>query len=351
MKTQLVRSGRIGALFAIALLVASGFGACGGGDDDADGVRATIEEIQAAYADNDAAGVCANITRRAHLLVGVMAHDTPGECELEIEKVFRWMRGDFTKPQQPQPTPEVLDVEVDGDRAVATIASPGHPSFESPFVKRDGEWRLDSVLGGEVGTFLDESGFYDRPIALDDARVMRKPVEAANVRALQGGRECPAVDTSRAPELDGGCVLPIAGPIAMGVNTVFRRWQFTEPCRVYMALRVDGQGRTWSRGFVTKGDSPCPDTKPCGKIVGKAGVEIPWRGRFERNSMGQLYPVTERACHDTCLGLSRGPLRMKVERSGKGWRFDSRTNLGDSGWQFNGPVEARASDIQLEPAA
>jgi hypothetical protein len=334
-----------GAIAATAMLGAVG---CGGGQSDEDQIRATIERLQQARADNDTQLACENITRRAHILIGVMGHDSPATCDVELDKVFRWMRGDPTKPAPRQPLPELLDARIEGDRATATVAAPGNPSIEASFVRDDGKWLLDSVFGTEVASFQRSSGYFERTLMTADAK-QAAPVAAAGVSAHDGGRPCGAVDTSRLPELSGGCLLRVSGPNSMGVTSVFGTWRFDDRCDTRFAIRVDGEGRTWSRGFRAAGDSPCPDVKPCGKAVGGTGVEYPWRGRIARRGDGALVYEVKRACLNTCLGLFRGPIRMELVQTERGWRLETdKTNVGVSGWQFNDPLEARESGLRFE---
>lgn len=342
-------------LAAVVSSLAGGIVACGdsgggGGDSEEDRIESTIEGLQEAFIDNDGKKACEHVTKRAVTLVGVMAHQTPATCVLEMEKIFQWLRGDPRNPGEPQdPQPDLIEADIRGTRAMAIVQADGHAPVEVPFVKSRGEWKLDSVFGTEVASLQDSSGMYRPALVTADEESARQPVAAADVKATDGGKPCPPVKVAKSRLLGGGCVLAAKGKMHMGVVSLFGTWRFGKPCRTRFHVHVDGRGRAWVDAFSAAGPSPCPDVYGCGETAG-GGVPIPWRGRIESASDESARLVIKRACLDTCLGLYRGKLELGLVKTADGWRVETeQSTLGKSGWQIFDEVPAAApNDLEMK---
>jgi hypothetical protein len=150
------RTGRLASCAAVAL-VALGAPACGG-ESDAEQISALIGNLQEDFAAERVGAVCAALGERPKIQIGTIGHETrPTTCERDLRKLLggidytAFSRGEPVPDLRRNPKPEVVEVEVSGDSAMAHLSLEGKP-LEAPFVKEDGEWKLDDfwIVTGPV---------------------------------------------------------------------------------------------------------------------------------------------------------------------------------------------------------
>ena len=141
------------AIVAIPVL-ALGFavGGCGEEETEEDRVVAAVEQLQEDLADGDFRAVCEGMTERPKRQIGSIGHRRkPTECRFDLSDYVRQMKEsgavygrdeDLRRARRPQ----VTDVNVRGDRAVATMTLRGEP-FRVPLAKREAAWKLDDFFG------------------------------------------------------------------------------------------------------------------------------------------------------------------------------------------------------------
>ena len=117
--------------------VALGPAGCSDTDHGAE-IRAAIAGFQASFRDGDLGRACDGMTPAARRHVGQAGHDPPRRCPVDLRAV-RDMVG--SRP------PVVTRVEVEGDRAVATMRL-GGDRLRVPLERQGSAWRIDGVYGG-----------------------------------------------------------------------------------------------------------------------------------------------------------------------------------------------------------
>lgn len=123
--------------------MALGAASCGGGaEDDA---RAAISALQKAFADGDREAICAALTRDAQRHVGGMGHDgdagpRPEDCAEDLPI--------FSDNVKEIVARDVVDVRVEGRRAIATVEFGEGATGEVPLAREGGEWKVDALYGG-----------------------------------------------------------------------------------------------------------------------------------------------------------------------------------------------------------
>ena len=152
---------RLGAgclLVTIAIACASSFVSCG--DDpqtEEDRVRAAVDALHEDLAEARLAEVCAAMTRRPQRQIGSVGHDRePTGCGRDLGALLQSTRA-ATRASDGAVSglsraerPEVMDVELDGAGRLATVTMAlGGGEYSVPFVKQDGEWRLDDFFGAD----------------------------------------------------------------------------------------------------------------------------------------------------------------------------------------------------------
>ena len=135
--------GIAGRVVAIAVAAALGAGAAACGNDEEEVTR-VVTDFQESFARGDVDGVCALLTDAAHEHVGGSGHDAPSSCRLDMRKVLDWMRIGGVRPERGR---RIVDVQVDGDSATATVAVGGGDAIELPLARVDGEWKVNGVYG------------------------------------------------------------------------------------------------------------------------------------------------------------------------------------------------------------
>ncbi|MEX1141503.1 MAG: hypothetical protein WEB79_04245 [Thermoleophilaceae bacterium] len=146
-------------VLAAALVLAVGATACGGSDDGGGGegaseqerARATVERLYDAMAEMDADAVCAQLSDAAQEQIAQGGLGSKGETCAEGFEGFFQAAEDAGGLEAPL-NAEVRKVDVDGNRASATVQfGPGRRG-QVPLVKVDGEWKLEAAGAAPSGS-------------------------------------------------------------------------------------------------------------------------------------------------------------------------------------------------------
>jgi hypothetical protein len=130
----------IAPVLALALALA----ACGGGSDgEEEAVRGAVDRLYSALAEKDAGGVCEALARKQREVVARGGGTKPrASCEQVMGVALNFVgRG---KGLEDADQAQVSDVEVDGDRAVATVEFKGR-SARLELRKEDGDWKVSTL--------------------------------------------------------------------------------------------------------------------------------------------------------------------------------------------------------------
>lgn len=140
----------------VSILAALALGACGGDssesepESEADRVRATVDALYEAMGDRDAEGVCDQLNAAAQEQIAKGGLGSEGRtCVEGFEGFFEASEeaGGLDAPRNA----EVVDVEVDGDRATATVEFGPGQRGDIPLAKVEGEWKLEAVGANRGG--------------------------------------------------------------------------------------------------------------------------------------------------------------------------------------------------------
>jgi hypothetical protein len=135
-----MRLGKSRWALAAAIVVALGAVACGGSDDDGgDTPQAQVEAAFAKYSEaqrnGDVGTACSGLTPA---MQEALARNKT--CEAQMKQIGRFLPDDF-------PTPELVDVTVDGDTVTAKIRGNGLTNPD-PFTftkQQDGTWKISDA--------------------------------------------------------------------------------------------------------------------------------------------------------------------------------------------------------------
>lgn len=303
-------------------------------------VTAAIERLQRAFVANDYEGVCTGITRAAARQAGEAGHGDPTTCERDLRRLFEMIRdgGGMRHAGKPR----VIDVEVDGGEAVATVALDRRWQARVPLTREAGRWRLSGMFGTPSGRG-DELA--ESIVDASFPPAGRRAIEAED----DAGNPCPELSHASYPQIAGGCVLELAGRTApLRMLTAFGDFEFDE-CRIEYSVRVDASGRTWIEALDVAGDEKsvgCGDVRACYDYSAEAPV--PWRGRIYPDGDGAFLHRTD-MCLATCVGYFVGDLTVRLVRDGERWRADPVDGGGDSGFRFESSLRAKG-DLGIEVA-
>lgn len=146
------RAARLAPLAAALAIAVVGVAACGS-DDGADGSNGQTasgdeQEIKAVYAkmtDSVYAGkskvACTTMSRSAAREFGASFTNSTGGgdvangCEAAMDYVHETIRNNNR--------PRIVRLKIDGDRATAYAKTKNSDAYPIPFVKEDGEWRIN----------------------------------------------------------------------------------------------------------------------------------------------------------------------------------------------------------------
>jgi hypothetical protein len=328
----------IGVLSSLALSALAGVGC--ESDEAGDRARAlppqvdhpvadAIERLQDALARNDHAGVCAGLTSAAARQAGEAGHGTPTTCPRDVRRLFGMIDkgGGWLED-----APRVVDVEVDGRLATATVALDPQREARVPMRRVGDDWRLS----GAFGMTPEQSRPIARAAATTDSfpPAGPRPVTVSD----RDGNPCPALSAKGYPKPSGGCRLTVEGPkMPIEILTAFGSFRFDE-CPISYGVRIDSSGRTWIDDLQVEAppDSPgCGDINRCLDI--KARRLTPWRGRLSADGSDSVIHRSA-VCIMTCVGDFVGDLTVRLTRDGDGWHAEPLDNAGDSGFQFDSPL-------------
>lgn len=132
-------------LLAVAALTAAG---CNDTEESAGGepappptaeVRAALTGFEAAFQAGEATKACSLLTPAARARVIELLGSGSGGCRDTLSEAAL---GFDEREQRPF---EILDVELDGDRATVTISDAGRPPVPIRVVEAGGEWRVATL--------------------------------------------------------------------------------------------------------------------------------------------------------------------------------------------------------------
>jgi hypothetical protein len=122
------------------LAACAAIAACGGSSDE-DEVRQVVDDLYAGFADEKANRVCDTLSRRQRKAISAgAAGERTQSCEQVMSLVFS-LGGDGLERARET---EVVDVEVDGDQATATVEYRDKKS-KLGLAKESGAWRIDNL--------------------------------------------------------------------------------------------------------------------------------------------------------------------------------------------------------------
>jgi hypothetical protein len=146
------RSARLGALLLGLCFAAGAPAACGGGagSDAEDEIETAVRDVQRAFAAGNTDRVCALISAAARKHIRAMGHDVnPQASEPCYFDLYMFIEGVEKSPTWRERTArEIGDIEVEGDRATATVRFEDGQTASLPLVHEEGRWRVDALYGG-----------------------------------------------------------------------------------------------------------------------------------------------------------------------------------------------------------
>jgi hypothetical protein len=306
-------------------------------------ITAAIDRLQRAFLANDFARLCRDITPTAAREAGTAAHGTATTCRRDLRRLFGLIRkgGGWRH----RGAPRVVDVESDGNTAVATVALDRRWKARIPLRRDGGRWRLSGLFGagGLAGTRAREA-----------TQQAEFPPAGARGVAASGtdGEPCPDLsdaDFSDAdfPLVSGGCRIKLSTPVVpLTILTPFGDFEF-ERCSLDMRVNVDASGRTWN-SYLQVGSGPkslaCGDVNECYDLEQRQ--LIPWRGRITPGADGSFVHRID-MCLQTCVGYFVGELKIRLIPEDDGWRAEPIDGGGETGFRFDSPLRVQG-DLGLE---
>lgn len=293
-------------------------------------MRAAVLDLQRAYANRDWARACERMTEHAKTQAGLIAHGERDTCVRDLREAYGVIKGGMRKGRPPEPG----DVEVQGNRATATIPVAGQSS-EVPLAKEGGRWRLDTFFGTPAGETNRAA-----------TRLRTGPFPAATGEPAEivspSGSSCPSFFEEGYPEISGGCLIKVtADEVTLSIATPFGDLRFGD-CMIDFTSFVDSSGRSWTPIFDVQGkvNNGCSDVHEC---TGEDGGKLPWKGRIVSTGDGRAVHRID-ACFNTCIGFYAGVLSFGLERDGDRWKvIAADTQVGESGLRFDGPLQSTPS--------
>lgn len=296
---------------------------------------AAVRELQEAFADEDADGICERMTRDAQIQAAQVAEVAPTTCERDVRRAFRVIaEGGWGDGEQPV----VKRVNAKGRQATATVED------------QEG-WRADVALAREAGTWK-LAGFVGLPHRQfqeleDDLRASPFPAPSPRPVAVRegSGEPCPPVRVRKEAYVTGGCSFGASGTeIPIRVLTPFGRFKISN-CSVRYRVAVSRDARTWTSGV--KFDNPfehgCAEIVPC--LTNEARFR-PWGGRLEPHSLAN-YTHRMLICLRSHVGLFGGELVTHLARRGGDWQVEP-SDEGATGFTIDGQLLMMDEDFYLE---
>jgi hypothetical protein len=113
---------------------------CGGSDDEGE-VRDAVNGLYAGFAKRDSDRVCASLTKKQREVVTKGAGTSGARSCEQVMSIALSFVGDALKNADEA---KVTEVEVDGDKATATVEYRGKPG-RLALAKEDGKWRVSNL--------------------------------------------------------------------------------------------------------------------------------------------------------------------------------------------------------------
>jgi len=317
-KTQ--RLAEIVAILAVAL--ATG---CGDGRDqasDREQIRQVVADMQRDIAADKPRRACEAFSREVRRQIGMAGHGTPSGCALDLRETLDLIRLSIRDAR-----PAVDAVELDGDRAIATLAGANRTAMRVPFAHEDGRWRIANLFGASTLPPKTVAARPDTPPELPTTSAAATPATSgAAVTVAGSARPCGRVRRDGAHGVAGGCRGDVVGGAAdFVVRTPLGSFPLSaEGCAPLGGLRIASDGRIWIDEMALRmmpSQHLCADTVPCTTSKGEI---VPWAGRLRMAAGGQLVGELE-MCVATCVGRYRGTAKVEASTSPRGMRlrFDS----------------------------
>jgi hypothetical protein len=349
---------RLAAMTSVVAVAA--IAACGSENEersprqDRQDVRAAFAELRAALADRDPNRACAEVSEATGRQAGSTGHLRPTACSRDMRKLFASVDGPGSGGRAVRP--RVDEIALDGERAVV-VADFGHDATGAfPFLREDGEWRLDSLYG-HTATAVYPMGTPVPGIGVLSKREAYGPrLGGAPAAVRNEGRRCTALTVGEL-EARGGCrATTDTGPVRFRLRTLVADGRFAD-CYLKFTVRLSGAGELAIDDIqvsYTKVDTACGDIRECqleakqppGEIPARG---VPWQGRLRATASGLRAEVG--ACFETCAGRFEGGLRLALRRDERGWQLVARdAGVGRSGFQLSGRWRLRPDGLEISPA-
>jgi hypothetical protein len=287
---------------------------------------ATVRELQEAFAGDDTARICAQMTRGAQRQAGQIAEGKPTTCERDVRRVFAIVAAGGGWGKGAPPT--VTAVDGIGDQARATIADETGWTATATLAKEGGVWKLAGFLGRPAEEFEQI-----------EASLRRSPSPELGPEQIEmvdrDGDPCPDVSDKNHPEVTGGCTFTAAATgVAIRLLTPFGDFELAE-CSVDYRVSVAPPGHGWIHDVEFGGGQRdrCTEIEPC---LTDDGEHRPWQTRIVGDGEGgHLQRVV--ICLRTPLGSFARHHVIRLARESDGWRAEP-TNQGDAGFKIDGPL-------------
>jgi ketosteroid isomerase-like protein len=133
----------------LMLVLASPLAACGGSDKgsaEQDEIATAVQDLQRAFAAENADRVCALLSTDARKQIEAMGHGSGGQRYFDLFTLYEGIQK--ARDWREHVGREVSDVVVTGDRATATVEFGDGQTAKLPLVHERGRWRVDALYGG-----------------------------------------------------------------------------------------------------------------------------------------------------------------------------------------------------------
>lgn len=327
-----MRAYRVAATVVALTAVLTAVG-CGGDGQDPDTPAVAIRELQAAFAAQDLAIICARLTPTARKQAGSVAHGFPTRCKRDVRRALGLVEEGGGWGRRPR----VGRIRRNGDRATATLVHDGRWQADVPLEEDDGIWKLAGFFGTAPAKLKAiERTARARPFP---------PVDGRAVKAFDGdGRPCGELSETRYPFISGGCTFVVSGrDVPFRILTPFGDFKFGE-CMIDYRLSIGSDGRTWTQDWDVEGSSitGCSDIVDCRTPEGEW---LPWKGRLSSDGKGGFLHRSQ-MCMRTCIGEFAGDFVTRLTRTDRGWRVEP-TDEDATGFKVDGDLRV-VSDKGLQ---
>lgn len=292
-----------------------------------------VHTLQEAFASDDMAALCEQMTRPAQKQASEIAGGGSGTCERDLRAAFDVVAdGGWDEDEQPA----IARIEAQGPRATVIVEDDSGQKADIALVRSNGAWKLAGFFGVPPQEFGQlETVMRMRPFPLFDA----KPVAG-----LDGaGAPCPGLHDREHPAITGGCSFEVgAADVPIRILTAFGRFKLAD-CSVNYRVSVAPQGHAWTSELALENE----DRPQCSEIEQCRTDERefrPWKGRFVKDGDSYLHHMD--LCLRTGIGLFAGDLVMRFVRQDDGWRVEP-TDHGAPGFEIDGDLEVSGKPFDL----